>query len=347
MHSVKKKKLTIILSIVGVVAVIANIWFFYGETISEQWRVFRNNVPEGFALSNGRLEAEEIDISTKYAGRVDDVLFQEGDFIDANEIVARMDTKTLQAQLRQAQAKVEQAKKERDQAIAIKRLRESECALAEKEFSRSINIYKQDPGAISEEKIDRDQTRVQTAKATCAVAEAQLATSEAIIDAAIAEADRLEVEVQDGILRVPRRVRIQYRLAEPGEVLAAGGNIYTTIDLSDVYMTLFFPETTAGQIAIGAEARIIFDAAPELVIPAKVSFVDAKSQFTPKTVETRTEREKLMFRVKARIDPKLLRKYEPIVKTGLPGIVYIRLDQDAKWPHNLQPRLPKPRTNAP
>lgn len=347
MTPISNKKLPIFIVTIGVILVIAVAWFIYDEAIHKQWRLFRNDVPEGFTLSNGRLEAEEIDISTKYAGRVAEVLFREGDFVDANEIVARMDTKSLQAQLKQAEARVEQTKKERDQAIAIVQQRESECSLAEKELRRSLKIYKEDPGAISEEKIDRDRSRVQTAKAVCAAAEAQLATSEAVINAAIAETERIQVDIEDGILRAPRRVRIQYRLTEPGEVLATGGKIYTTIDLSDVYMTLFLPETTVGRISIGAEARIIFDAAPEYVAPAKVSFVDAKSQFTPKTVETRTEREKLMFRIKVKIDPELLRKYEPVVKTGLPGIAYVRLNQDIEWPTHLQPKLPKQRTNTP
>lgn len=341
------KKLPTIVIIFGIIVVFAVVWFFYGEAIHHQWRLFRNDVPEGFALSNGRLEAEEIDISTKFAGRVDEVLFREGDFIDANEIVARMDTKTLQAQLKQAEAKVEQAKRERDQAQAIVQVRESEYSLAKKELNRSLKIYKGDPGAISVEEIDRDRSRVQTAKAALAAAEAQVATSEAIINAAIAETERLNVDIEDGVLHSHRRVRIQYRLAEPGEVLPAGGKVYTTIDLSDVYMTLFFPETIVGRIAIDAEARIIFDAAPELVIPANVSFVDAKSQFTPKSVETRTEREKLMFRTKVQIDPELLKKYEPIVKTGLPGIAYIRLNPDFEWPPHLQPILPKQRTITP
>ncbi len=347
MASINKKKLTNTLVIIGIVILFYVVWFFYGETIYTQWRAFFNDVPEGFAVGNGRLEAEEIDISTKYAGRVDDVLFHEGDFIDANEIVARMDTKTLHAQLKQAEARVEQAKKERDQAHAIVQQRESEYSLAKKELKRSLKIYKGDPGAISEEEIDRDQSRVQTAKAVWTAAKAQLATSSAIINAAIAETERLQIEIDDGILRTPRRVRIQYRLAEPGEVLPAGGKIYTTLDLSDVYMTLFFSETIVGRIAIGAESRIIFDAATEFVIPAKVSFVDAKSQFTPKTVETQTEREKLMFRVKVKIDSELLRKYEPQVKTGLPGIAYVRLNPEIVWPTHLQPKLPKPRTNPP
>jgi HlyD family secretion protein len=105
-------------------------------------------------------------------------------------------------------------------------------------------------------------------------------------------------------------------------------------------MTIFLPARQAGRVAIGAEARIIFDAAPDLVIPASVSFVAPSAQFTPKEVETRTEREKLMFRIKVRIAPELLQQYIEKVKTGVPGVAYVRLDQTATWPIHLHVRLP-------
>jgi HlyD family secretion protein len=81
--------------------------------------------------------------------------------------------------------------------------------------------------------------------------------------------------------------------------------------------------------------RIVLDAAPQFVIPAKVSFVASTAQFTPKTVETASERQKLMFRVKARIDRDLLLKHLQQVKTGLPGVAWIKPDTQAAWPASL------------
>ena len=95
---------------------------------------------------------------------------------------------------------------------------------------------------------------------------------------------------------------MQYQLARNGEVVAAGGKILTILDLQDVYMTVFLPAATAGKLEIGGEARIILDPVPQYVIPASVSFIAADAQFTPKTVETAEEREKLMFRVKLKVD---------------------------------------------
>ncbi|HEY8505733.1 MAG TPA: glycoside hydrolase family 43, partial [Gemmataceae bacterium] len=110
---------------------------------------------------------------------------------------------------------------------------------------------------------------------------------------------------------------------------------------TDVYMTFFLPTAEAGRLEIGAEARVVIDAAPQYVIPARVSYVADVAQFTPKTVETAEEREKLMFRVRAQIEPALLERYIRSVKTGLPGMAYVRLDQGAEWPPHLQVRLPE------
>jgi HlyD family secretion protein len=140
--------------------------------------------------------------------------------------------------------------------------------------------------------------------------------------------------MDDAQLRAPLKARVQFRVAQPGELVA--GRVFNLIDLSDVYMTFFLPETVAGKIAIGTEVRIVLDAAKNVVIPAKVSFVADTAQFTPKSVETESERQKLMFRVKAKIDPTLLNKYIEQVKTGLPGVAYIKIDDQAAWPTFLE-----------
>jgi len=121
--------------------------------------------------------------------------------------------------------------------------------------------------------------------------------------------------------------------------LSGGGRVLNLVDLSDVHMTFFLPTAQAGRIGIGAEARIMLDAAPQFVIPAKISFVADVAQFTPKTVETEEERQKLMFRIKAQIPQDLLRKYIQYVKTGLPGRAYVQLDPQVEWPAYLQDTL--------
>ena len=124
-------------------------------------------------------------------------------------------------------------------------------------------------------------------------------------------------------------------------MLAAGGRVLNMVDLSDVYMTFFLPTEQAGTLKLGGEARLILDAAPDLRIPATISFVASVAQFTPKTVETSDERLKLMFRVKARIPPELLQLHLEYVKTGLPGVAWVRVNEELPWPEDLAVRLPQ------
>ena len=151
----------------------------------------------------------------------------------------------------------------------------------------------------------------------------------------MATADRLREEIKDAVLVAPVRSRIESRLAEQGEVLPQGGRVFSTVDLSDAYMYVFLPENISGQIRLGSEARIVLDAAPNYPIRAFVSYVSPVAQFTPKSVETAEERHNLTFRVKLQIPKERLRQFEGLVKSGLPGMGYVRSDQSKPWPADL------------
>jgi HlyD family secretion protein len=295
-------------------------------------------LPAGIAVSNGRLEAIHIDIATKLAGRIEAVLVHEGDFVESSQIVARMDTSVLRAQLREAEAQLAKARTAVATANAVVAQRGSELALAESVLKRSEQLAQ--GGFVSSQKLDTDRSQLQVAKATLTASQSQVAEGRTAVSAAEATIERIVADIDDSVLRAPTAGRIQYRLAEPGEVLSAGGRVVSMLNLADVYMTVFLPETTAGKLVIGAEARLVFDAAPQYVVPAHVTFVAAEAQFTPKTVETSTERQKLVFRVKAQIDPQLLRRYWTRVKAGMPGIAYVRVDPAARWPDRLAIHLP-------
>lgn len=294
--------------------------------------------PDTIAWGNGRIEATEVDIATKYQGRIAEIFCREGEFVAAGQILARMDTKTLEAQLRQAKASVEQVRHGRSFAQALVRQRTSELAVAKKDYQRSQATYQLNEYAISARQLDHDRATMETAAALLAEARAQVLESEAVINISIAKTEEIEAILKDSILITPIRGRVLYRLAEPGEVLGAGGKVLTVLDLSDVYMSIFLPTAQAGRVAIGAEARLVFDALPDLAVPARVSFVAPNAQFTPKAVETRTEREKLMFRIKVKIAPELLMGHLEKVKTGVPGVAYVRLNPQAQWPEDVQRR---------
>ena len=291
-------------------------------------------LPAGFSSGNGRLEATEVDVATKIAGRLAELGPHEGDMVEAGAVVARLDSDDLRAQLREAEAKVVQAQKAVDETRAGARRAQTELTLAGKTLTRSQGLVEK--GFITRDKLDRDQTGMEGAMAGMAQAQSRVAEADAAVAAAVAKAESLQATVNDTALKAPASGRVLYRLAEPGEVLAAGGKALTLVDLSDMYMTIYLPTDQAGQVALGSEARIVLDALPGQPIPAVVSFVAAKAQFTPREVETRSEREKLMFRVKVKPDPAWLKEHRDLAKGGMPGVAYVRLDPNAPWPANLQ-----------
>ena len=326
------------------------------------WTQMRPTGPgDNFASGNGRIEATEVDVATKLPGRVQAILVDEGAFVKAGQPLARMDISSLQAQRDEAAARQAQAKNGVDTARAQVALRESDVRAAEaqvaaraaeldaaqRRLARSTTLEKE--GASSGQELDDDRARVRSQQAALEAAKAQVAAGQAAVaaakaqatgatssvDAAVATVARIDAELQDAQLVAPRDGRVQFLVAQPGEVLGAGGKVLNLVDLSDVYMTFFLPETVAGRVALGTEVRLVLDAAPQYVIPAQVSFVASTAQFTPKTVETASERQKLMFRVKARIDRALLAKHLEQVKTGLPGVAWVRLDAQQPWPANL------------
>jgi len=321
----------------------------------------------GFVNGNGRIEAAEVDVATKLGGRIDDIMVAEGDFVAAGQTLATMQVQVLEAQRDEARAQYQQAVngiaiakaqvtvRESDKlaAQALVAQRESEFDAAERRLARSETLARE--GATSRQELDDDRARVRSVRAGVSAAQAQVAAAQAAIDAsraqlvgagsAVAAAQatmaRVQADIADSQLKSPRAGRVQYRIAQPGEVLGGGGKVLNLVDLSDVCMTFFLPETVAGRVALGSDVRIVLDAAPGYVIPAKVSFVASVAQFTPKTVETASERQKLMFRVKARIDPDLLRKHAQQVKTGLPGVAWLKLDPQAAWPTELTVKVPQ------
>ena len=306
------------------------------------WQILsRPALPPGFAGGNGRLETNQVYVATKYAGRISQVLFDEGDTVEAGQTVARMDTSALDAQLRQAIAEITEAEDRRNTALAQVDAKKADSDYAQKQSDRSKELVT--GGAISEQEAEIDYSRMLATRAELAGAQAEAVRTLATIDAAKATADRLRAEIKDATLVAPIRARVETRLAEPGEVLGAGGRVLSILDLSDVYMYVFLPETDTGKIALGSEARIVLDAAPEFPIRAYVSYISPQAQFTPKTVETAEERHNLTFRVKLQIDKERLRQVEPLVKSGLPGMGYVRTDPSAPWPANLVPKTTLPK----
>lgn len=325
------------------------------------WKNYKKIESDGFIQGNGRIEATEINVSSKLTGQLQNILVNEGDFVKENQLLATIKVTSLEAQLKEAKAQLEQAENALLTTQAQVIMRQSDKIANEAQVQQKLSVLRgaerrlartqilAKDAAVSKQQLDDELTDRDSAKAAVSLANAQVANAVASIvatkaqvtsahsnvDAAKATIERIQSDIEDSQLKSPIKARVQYRIAQPGEMIAAGGKVLNLIDLSDVYMTFFLPETVAGKVALGQEVRLVLDAVPNVVIPAKVSHIADTAQFTPKTVETENERQKLMFKVKAKIDPVLLNKYITQVKTGLPGVAWIQLDKTKAWPKEL------------
>ncbi len=172
----------------------------------------------------------------------------------------------------------------------------------------------------------RDQRRSQldATEAAYRAATASLDAANASADAARADVARIQSQLSDAVLVAPRRGRVEYKLVQSGEVVAAGAPIATLLDLADVYMTVFVPAKVAGRLRLETRRGSFSIRPPNSPFRPRCPSSPRRRSSRPRRWKRRDEREKLMFRVKLRIAPALLKQYEPMVKIGVRGMAYVR-----------------------
>ncbi|MCQ2379906.1 MAG: HlyD family efflux transporter periplasmic adaptor subunit [Victivallaceae bacterium] len=345
------RKRIITIAIIAAVAIAAGVYAFIEYKKNQAyWH-------PTFFSGNGRIEATEIYISARVAERISEIYVKEGDFVKKGDKLVQMNVDTLNAQYNQAVAKRKQAETtmQSKQAEVAQQEASLAAAIADKEkkattlendrktYERQKTLYEKRAQSLQtvedKEKIYKQsmgellqaEAMVKQCEAAIAKVKAEVNKAEAEIQAAEAEMQRIQADIKDSTLYAPLDGRIQYLIQHTGETVQAGGRILNLVDLTDVYMTFFLPEHVAGKLAVDSDARIVLDAGKSFSIPAKITYVASVAQFTPKTVETQVERQKMMFRTKASIDPMLLRQYIQYVKTGLPGVAWVKVDPEASW----------------
>jgi HlyD family secretion protein len=350
------------------------------------WKSTESALPAGIASGNGRIEAKLVDASAKEPLRVKQVLVEEGDLVRPGQVLVHLDTVTLEADLARNEAAVATAREQftaAKAAIATAQAniaaanaaivsanagveqKKSDIQLAQIEADRQRKMLAEN--ATSQALYEVRQTALETAQATLKDAQAQVDAARARADATRAQANTAQAQadaaqqqiavalaqvnvtksrINDATLVSPVTARVLYRLVEPGEVLGAGGKALTLVDLSDVYMEIYLPSNEAARLKAGAPARITVDYEPNAAATAFVSFVSPEAQFTPKQVETKSEREKLMFRVKLQIPSEVVTHYIERIKTGVRGVGYVKVNPNAAWPEWLEKGLINPPTSS-
>jgi HlyD family secretion protein len=305
------------------------------------WRYWQGQkaaeLPPGIAAGNGRIEAKLVDVSAKEPLRVKEILVQEGDLVQPGQIVVRLDSVTLDAQLAESQARVAAAREQLGIVNASIARRQSEIALARIEVDRVGKMLAEN--ASSQREYDVRKMTLATTNSSLAEERAKMDSAKQQVTVAEANVATVQTRIDDATLVSPVLGRVLYRLVEPGEVLGAGGKALTLVNLEDVYMEIFLPSAQAAAVKVGSEGRITVDYEPGRAAAGYVTFVSPEAQFTPKEVETKSERDKLMFRVKIQIPKELVGHYIESIKTGVRGMGYVKVDPSAPWPPALEQNL--------
>jgi len=212
------------------------------------WLHLQPQLPPGIAFGNGRIEAQEIDIDTKFAGRISEILTDAGDMVKAGQVVARMDTRDISASLKKSQAAVSQAAKAIDEANANVVQQKTLLLLAQQELDRASTLVQK--GAETKEVVDQRQQSANAASAALQAAQDRVVESQHAMEASTHDVELNEVNIADNTLVAPKDGRIQYRIANVGEVLPAGGKVFTILDTGYVYMDIYLPTLSAGRVKL-------------------------------------------------------------------------------------------------
>ena len=292
---------------------------------------------------NGRIETVSVDLGPKVAGRVLAVAVREGDRVKAGDLLLKLDlgettvaVEREEAGVRSAEAKVDDLEAgsrnaEISAAVAEVNDRHAAVELAIKEHERQKALLHE--GVTTQRDADLAQTELERARAALKVSEQRLAlardgfrsdqTAAAKADAqrAAAMLKQSVILAQESEIRAPADGIILHRLAEPGQLIAAGRPAITMAFADRLYVRTFIPESNLGKVKMGMPASVTVDAHPGRAFPARITEISPESEFTPKAVETRAERVNLVYAAKA----DLVRGWKEPLVPGQPAEVTVEM----------------------
>lgn len=301
-----------------------------------------NGEPDGIE-SSGTVEATEADLGFQVGGRIDSILVREGDrvesgqrlaVLDRRELAARRDAAAAQVQAQQSRLRELQRgfrSEEVEQARAAVRAAEQRVADAERDRNRTRNLF--EGGAVSRQAMDnqesvlalaqaeRDRLQQQLRLLERGARPEQIAAQRANVVQAEAALAQVEATLQQAEVRAPFGGTVTRRQREPGEVIPAGSPVLTVADPGDRWVRIYVREDAIGQVRPGQAAEISIDAYPGRTYRGEVSFIADEAEFTPRNVQTREERVKLVYRVKVRVVGDTAQDLKP----GVPADVRLSL----------------------
>jgi HlyD family secretion protein len=259
----------------------------------------RKNSENGNLLSgSGTIEATEVELSSKLAGRIEFIAKEEGDTVSKGELLAQLEHRELTAQLRVAEATVRVTGSQIAQAkTTLKNLEDN--------LKRVESLFKS--GSATQQQLEDIQTKTEAGRE-------QLQSLEFSRQQAEAQKNLILTQIEAAKIFAPISGRVIKKTAEVGETVFPGSPVLTVADLTQVTLKIYLKETEAGRVQLGQSAKIRVDSYPDREFEGKVSFISPVAEFTPKNIQTADERVKLVFAVKLTIPNR-----EEKLKPGLPA----------------------------
>lgn len=273
--------------------------------------------------ASGTVEATEADLGFNVPGRIESVTAREGDRVAGGAALARLDAAELEARRTAAMAQVEAARamlaeleagtrrEEVARGRAGARAAAQRAEEARRDLERSRTLF--EGGAISREALDRAETQFEVASAALEQAREEVQLLEtgprperitaqrATVASAEAAVRQVEAGLADATIRAPFAGRVTIRHREPGETVQPGQPVITLMDPDDRWVRIYVAEDRIGAVELGQPASITADTYPDREYSGRVVFIAQEAEFTPRNVQTREERVKLVYAVRIEI----------------------------------------------
>lgn len=280
---IKKKKKSIITTALIIIIVIISATIAY--------KVYKFEVKKHLVKVSGNIEGNDVRISFRVNGQIEELVADEGTVLKEGQVVARLNKDELS--------------KVKAEAEAALRLAEFQYELDKTDYIRAENLFK--AGAISAQQRDVAKTKSDTDSANVA----RLRASLELADTKLGWAD----------LASPLNGYVLVKSAMQGEVVQPGAPVFTAVDLNDIWVTAYINETDLGRVKLNQKANIITDSYKNKKYNGWVSFISQQTEFTPKYIQTTEERVKYVYRIKVKVDNSSLD-----LKPGMPADAYITVD---------------------
>ena len=297
------------------------------------WDHFEATAPIGVISGAGRIEASEFDIATKVPGRVSDLLVDEGVVVTADQVLAHIDTTDLEALLERDETRLHDLQKAIEKALPQMTRTRARLENEKQHFEQTSGLPRK--GRSTSKSLDQQRRAMNRAGADLIVTKAKFDETEAKLDAAKRVVERDRIDIADGAILAPRAGRILHRIVNIGDPLPLGAKVFTMFDTASLHMDVYLAAAEAAKLEVGMGASIVLDTTPKLSIPATVSSLGIEARMTPPQIANKGPGDTPLVRVRLHVDDARLEADTASVRTGSPGVAYIRLDPKAAWPPPL------------